>query len=97
MFGRRPEEKVCPLVKGACLRDGCTFWTHIRGKHPQSGAEIDMPDCAIRYLPVLLIEGAKESRETAAAVESFRNEMVNQGDRALLAGTAIAVAKLKAG
>lgn len=75
---------ICPLVKGECLKADCTFWTHIRGKHPQTGADLDMPDCAIRYLPVLLIEGAKESRQTAAAVESFRNEMVVQNDKALL-------------
>ena len=28
------------------------------------------------WLPVLLIENAQQSRQTGAAVESFRNEMV---------------------
>ena len=82
MFGL-PKEKVCPLLKGECIQARCMFWTHVRGQHPQSGADIDMPDCAVRYLPVLLIENAKEARGTAASVDSFRNEMVQQGDRAV--------------
>lgn len=82
MFGL-PKDRVCPLLKGACIEARCMFWTHVRGQHPQSGAEIDMPDCAVRYLPVLLIENAKEVRGAAAATESFRNEMVQQGDRAV--------------
>jgi len=37
--------------------------------------------CAIAWLPQLLIEGAKESRQTGAAVESFRNAMVQGNGR----------------
>ena len=54
------------------------FWTHVRGTHPQTGQELDEYDCAIRWLPVLLIENAKETRQGAAAVESFRNQVVRQ-------------------
>jgi hypothetical protein len=80
MFGL-PKEGVCPLLKGECIKARCMFWTHVRGTHPQSGAEIDMPDCAVRYLPVLLIENAKETRQAAATTQEFRNDMVqaNQG------------------
>jgi len=35
------------------------------------------------WLPVLLVENAQQSRSTGAAVESFRNEMVNQNERNL--------------
>lgn len=48
----------------------------IRGKHPQTGADIDEWGCSIAWTPMLLIENAKMQRETGAAVESFRNEMV---------------------
>lgn len=48
----------------------------IRGNHPQSGAEIDEWGCSIAWTPILMIENAKLQRETGAAVESFRNEMV---------------------
>jgi len=84
MFGKKNDQPICPLVKGECMKAGCTFWIHIRGKHPQTGADLDMPDCSIRYLPVLLIENAKESRSTSAAVESFRNEMVESNQKSLL-------------
>jgi hypothetical protein len=75
MFAKKPKAPICPLLKGECIESNCLFWTHVRGRHPQTGAEIDAPDCAIRFLPVLILEGAKESRQTAAAVESFRNEV----------------------
>lgn len=66
----------CPLIKDECIQFKCAFWTHLRGADPQTGQEIDEYDCAIRWLPVLLIEGAKETKQGAAAIESFRNEMV---------------------
>ncbi len=68
--------KFCPLVGGDCKQFECMFWTQLRGAHPQTGQEIDEWDCAIKWLPVLLIEGSKETRQAAAAIESFRNEMV---------------------
>jgi hypothetical protein len=41
-------------------------------------------------MPILLIENAQMSRQTGAAVESFRNEMVkaNESGRQLLAHAA---------
>lgn len=74
MFKKKNSEPKCPLVKDYCWGEGCTFWKHIRGTSPQGG-EIDMPDCSINWLPVLLIENSKVGRETGAAVESFRNEV----------------------
>lgn len=40
-----------------------------------------MEDCSIKWLPVLLIESSKETRQAAAAVESLRNENVNAGQQ----------------
>jgi len=76
MFNNKPKTPMCPLLKGACIESGCMFWTHVRGTHPQTGAEMDMPDCAVKWLPVLLIENSKETRQAAAAVESLRNESI---------------------
>jgi hypothetical protein len=53
------------------------WYTHIRGYHPQTGQEVDRHDCAIAWLPVLLMENTQQQRSTGAAVESFRNEMIN--------------------
>jgi hypothetical protein len=71
---------LCPLLAKNCVEDRCKFWTHIRGKHPQSGAELDMPDCAVKWLPVLMIEMTQMERQTGAAVESFRNESVRNAE-----------------
>ncbi len=42
---------------------------------------IDKWACAIALMPILTIENSQQQRHTAAAVESFRNEMVNANDR----------------
>ncbi|MCG3774757.1 MAG: hypothetical protein JW395_1582 [Nitrospira sp.] len=67
----------CPLVKKDCIGLACKFMVQLRGSNPNTGAEVDEWDCAIKWLPILLIENAKEVRQGAAATESFRNEMVN--------------------
>jgi len=54
----------------------CPWFTHIRGKEPQSDNDVDKWECAIQFLPMLLIENAQMSRGTQVAVESLRNEMV---------------------
>lgn len=66
----------CPLLKEECIQFKCVFWTQLRGTHPQTGQEIDEYNCAIAWLPMLLIENAKEVRQGAAATESFRNVML---------------------
>jgi hypothetical protein len=73
---QRKAATFCPLIKGKCKGFDCLWWIQLRGTHPQSGQEVDEYDCSMRWLPILLIENAKESRQTAAAVESFRNHVV---------------------
>ena len=74
------KDTFCPLIKKACIESRCKWWIHIRGKHPQKEGEMDFPDCAIKWLPVLLIENAQMERQTGAAVESFRNESVKNAE-----------------
>ncbi len=73
-----PTEKVCHK---------CPLWIQLRGKNPQSNEDIDRWGCSLSFLPMLLIEGAQQTRQAGAAIESFRNEMVdaNQNAAALLA------------
>lgn len=66
----------CPLIKDDCIQLKCAWFMQIRGKHPQTGQDIDEWGCTVAWTPLLLIENAKLQRETGAAVESFRNEMV---------------------
>ena len=70
----------CPLVKGECKQMQCTWFTQVRGVNPNTGKEIDEWGCAMSWLPVLLIENSQQQRQTGAAVESFRNEMVRANE-----------------
>ncbi len=65
----------CPLIKDECIQFKCLFWMQLRGKNPQTGEDVDEWDCAVKWLPMLLIENAQEVRQGAAAIESFRNIM----------------------
>jgi len=68
----------CPLNKfKPCKKFDCAWYTQIRGTDPNTGKEIDHYGCAVAWLPTLLIENSQQSRQTGAAVESFRNEMVD--------------------
>lgn len=66
----------CPLLKKDCIGFKCVWLTKLRGTNPNTGQEIDEYGCAIAWLPVLLVENSLQQRQTGAAVESFRNEMV---------------------
>lgn len=67
----------CPLIKKDCIGLQCSWFTQMRGTNPNTGADVDEYACAIAWLPVLLVENSQQQRQTGAAVESFRNEMVN--------------------
>jgi hypothetical protein len=68
----------CPFIGDTCIETGCKMWIHVIGNNPQTGNPVDHFDCSFRWLPTLLIEATQMERQTAAAVESFRNEMVKQ-------------------
>ncbi len=51
--------------------------------HPNTGEQLNKWDCAISWLPVLLIENSHKQHETGAAVESFRNEMIKSNNATL--------------
>ena len=70
----------CPMVKKDCLGVQCSWFTQVRGHNPNTGAEVDEWGCAIAWMPILMIENSQQQRQTGAAVESFRNEMVKSND-----------------
>lgn len=89
------EKKImCPLMRGECIKDGtivdgelhaCCFWVTVQGKHPQTGEVMNTSDCSFSLLPVLMIQTSKTTMEVGAAIESFRNEMVEANKAAALA------------
>jgi hypothetical protein len=80
---------VCPLMKGKCIEHRCVWYIALRGTNKNTGKEIDEYGCAMAWLPMLMIENANEQRQTAAAVESLRNESIKSEDatrKVLMAG-----------
>jgi hypothetical protein len=71
----------CPLNGfEPCKQMECAWFIQIRGTDPNTGEEVDDWGCAMAWMPTLMIENAQQSRQTGAAVESFRNEMVKSND-----------------
>ena len=65
----------CQEVKDNAIHQ-CAWFVKLAGTNPNTGEQMDEQGCAMNWLPVLLIENAQTNRGTSAAVESFRNEMV---------------------
>lgn len=76
----RKKGPLCPLLKKECIEAECAFWVHLTGSHPQTGVMMDRFDCSVKWLPVLLVENARQTRGAQAAVESMRNEVVKRQD-----------------
>lgn len=71
----------CPLDGfKPCRQLDCAWFMKVRGSNPNTGEEIDDYGCSVAWLPVLMIENSQQQRQTGAAVESFRNEMVKAND-----------------
>ena len=77
--------EICPFngkdVKKVCHK--CPLYVQLRGQDPNSGKEVDHWGCSLAFLPVLMIENSQQQRQTGAAVESFRNEMVKANAMAI--------------
>ena len=89
----------CPLDGfNPCRQLDCAWFLKIAGKDPQSAKEIDEWGCSMAWLPIMMIENSQQQRQTAAAVESFRNEMVKANEttaKALLSSNNIIEQKPK--
>jgi len=112
VIGDCPLGKECEkpaTVSGETVIVRCPWYKRLIGKDPQTGNPIDTWDCAVGWVPILLTELSLEMRQTAAAVESTRNELVTRQDKALsvfeevsktvcaIERTSVAVAMLQTG
>ena len=83
----------CPLNNfEPCKELDCAWFIKLVGKNPNTGADMEDWGCSMAYLPILTIENSQMQRQTGAAVESFRNEMVKAnevGQRVLLAAAGV--------
>jgi hypothetical protein len=83
----------CPLDGfKPCRQLECAWFLQIRGTNPNNGESVDDWGCSMNWMPILMIENSQQQRQTGAAVESFRNEMVKSnevGQKVLLAAAGI--------
>ena len=70
----------CPLLKKECIGLKCAWFIRVQGFDKNTGKEVDEYNCSIALMPLLQIENSGTQRETGAAVESFRNEMVKANE-----------------
>lgn len=73
-------ESTCPYTghKDKCMKHflNCPKWIQIQGHNPNTGEDVNEWRCADAWIPFLMVENSQVQRETGAAVESFRNEIV---------------------
>lgn len=67
-----PLGHTCEKAEGGVIQR-CAWFIRLAGTDPTTGEQKDEYGCAMSWMPVLLVENARASRSTAAAVESFRN------------------------
>lgn len=72
--------KTCREIVAEC---DCPKFVKISGVNPNDGQQIDKFGCIDSFLHMLLIENSQQQRQTGAAVESFRNEMVKANETTL--------------
>ena len=60
----------------------CPKFVSLKGKNPQTGADMETWGCVDSFLPLLLIEVSQQTRQAGAAIESFRNEVVKADEAA---------------
>jgi hypothetical protein len=70
----------CPLIRKKCIENKCSWYMHVRGMNPNTGEDVDHWSCAVTWVPMLTIENSQQQRQTGAAVESFRNEVVKANE-----------------
>ena len=71
----------CPLNKfEPCKQLDCAWFLKLSGTNPNTGEPLDEWGCAVAWLPIIMLENSQMQRQTGAAVESFRNEMVKAND-----------------
>jgi len=81
----------CPLDGfNPCRQLDCAWFMKVSGTNPNTGEPLEEWGCSMAWLPIMMIENSQQQRQTGAAVESFRNEMVkaNEHSQKVLLATA---------
>jgi hypothetical protein len=72
---------ACPFMLGEpCIEHKCKLYRQILGTNPQTGQEIDEWDCVMALGLIASLELNKQTLGVHAAINSFRNEVVEQNN-----------------
>lgn len=71
-------DRSCPL--GHTCKD-CHWYILIQGKDPNTGQDINRKDCAIAWIPTLLIDNSMRQHQTGAAIDQLRDIVSNDNDQ----------------
>ena len=67
------------------LRDTCSLWIRLPRKNRQTGEDVEEYHCGDVWNVILAAEACRETVGVHAALNSFRNEMVEQNNEFILA------------
>ncbi len=70
-------EKSCPLGH-TCKK--CHWHILIQGKDPQTGQDVNRRDCAVAWLPTLLIENSMRQYQTGAAIDKLHESVQSDNE-----------------
>lgn len=65
----------CPLWQAPCKQHACRWYIQVAGKMPQSEEIVNKFDCAMSWLPALIIENSQQQRQTGASTDKVANEV----------------------
>ena len=57
----------------------CRFWTHVVGKDPQTDKNLDHFDCALAWMPIVMLEVSQRSMQNTATMSNVANEVHKAG------------------
>ena len=63
-----------------CIEHECAWYMNVAGKNPQTGVEFSNWQCAVVFMPLLLMDNAAMVRQTTAAAQETRNEVAKSRD-----------------
>ena len=77
---------TCPLWRKPCAKvcHTCEFWEQIRGKHPQTGHDMDHWGCTLKLHTLLQIEHTLATRQTTASIDQLRKEVHANADQSIV-------------
>jgi hypothetical protein len=73
--------KLCPLIgMKKCLGEKCMWWGEIETQNPVTQEKTKSGNCAMAWLPVLLIEGNHLTMSHAKSTETTRDDITKRQD-----------------